>query len=110
MQELKIQEILEVLDLPKEKQWKWCIDNLLRWDCDDGWYYGLEPICSLADLAFIMRDEAIKLDSFNWDRAVLKICIKCAPNVLYSCWWDLYTQPIHWVLAALIARILGKTT
>jgi len=59
---------------------------------------------SLANLAFIMRDEAVKkditkyIDAENMVKAYVLIMTRYALN------WSYDAQPIHWIIAALVAQ------
>ncbi len=57
---------------------------------------------SLADLAFRLRDEAIEdKGDMAWHKATLKICGYMRES---SIWFKNYGQPIHWILAAMLAK------
>jgi len=74
------------------------------------------PRVSLADLAFRLRDEAIKLSPICFQQARAKIYYKVyyylkGESELVSkeflCtaeWWIEEAKPIHWIIAALIAK------
>ena len=96
MNQKKIDELLAVLDMPEEKQQMWLI-----------YKQRIEPTESLADLAFKLRDEVIKKykGQFNpidsWVRGIIKVCSKF-DWFLYD--WNILAQPIHWIIAALVAK------
>jgi len=105
----KIDELLAVLDLPKNEQ----INYLYRERGYDTDYDG-----SLADLAFRLRDEAgLKFpigakvvyeymehrDAGKWRNA----SIKASLEEWYCCQeWILYKPPIYFIIASLIAKEL----
>lgn len=94
-------ELLKVLDLPEEEQWPWL------W-AEGIWTKAEE---SLADLAFRLRDEAYSYcNSEVWELAVTKVA-----NRAFGDWlgydllnvqgtWICLAQPIHWIIAAVIAK------
>ena len=95
----KINELLSVLDMTEDEQFEWCAKcdllggTVLHTDRDSMY---------LADLAFRLRDEAI-VHSHRWDygrRSVSDYLDK--PLVM----WDEWSQPIHWIIASLIAKEL----
>lgn len=68
---------------------------------------------SLADLAFRLRDEAVENREFMW--ACAKVYNKAwkyklephevdAPTIAMWVWFANHAKPIHWIIAALIAK------
>ncbi len=120
----KTEELLAVLDLPEDEQLGF-LNNLRQnrqltisfygFHCQpDGkfrmsdWNRGL-----LADLAFRPRDEAVMLKSFQWTAAEvynkahhfgLKESETHAPTMMVWVWFATHAQPIHWIIASLIAK------
>lgn len=98
----KINELLAVLDLPKEEQYLWVTiwiaDNL-----PNAFQRGERCELSLADLAFRLRDAVVKKDRRDWDDAVVVVSNYCKQPIFL---WPHYSQPIHWIIAALIAKEL----
>ena len=87
-----IDELLAVLDMPEEEQEEWCRDKTMPYRWRE----------SLADLAFRLRDEAVvNQGEVAWHRAVVKVCDYMGKRIV---WFKGYAQPIHWVIAALIAK------
>lgn len=85
------QELLAVSDMSEESQIMW---SLVHTDMR-------EPE-SLADLAFRLRDEVVvNYGDLIWHKATLKICGYMGKN---SIWFKQYAKPIHWIIAALIAK------
>lgn len=109
----KIKELLAVLDMPEEEQWgswRWLFDHnyLPMRIC----YGDIEKIrMARADLAFRLRD---KTDRFNEGLE------EVFEHIMgYSTYKDMYywmcnlideceCKPIHWIIAALIAKELAK--
>ena len=105
------EEHLAVLDKTHEEQLKWCVDNA-----------GLDIVGeSLADLAFRLRDEVSEtkgnlMDIFNPTKltiayfdAFMDICdhykYPWSENQGDVYTWIVYNaKPIHWIIAALIAK------
>ncbi|MCJ7828764.1 MAG: hypothetical protein MUP81_03365 [Dehalococcoidia bacterium] len=118
MNQKKIDEIRAVLDLPAEEQWK-KLDEIFP---DDLHCCCSIPICiegrkDLADLAFRLRDEAVKIDKDKWLEACCEVigymeqrecCPTCHKEYSKKYWdWNKESQPIHWIIAALIAKVLN---
>lgn len=111
----EIDKLLAVLDMPEEEQIEFLKDELpdLRGDIING---GI----SLADLAFRLRDEAMPyccgggwLDIIRRITVYMEkyvVCDKCQQSKATKSWnWDIQAQPIHWIIASLIAKALqGK--
>jgi hypothetical protein len=105
----KIQELLSVLDMTEDKQWKWIVkrddiqklcDNQLDEDCHFRYKRRV-----LADLAFRKRDEAVKKYGLKyWLLASQRVADKAF--IVYK--WKWCSQPIHWIIAALIAKVLSE--
>ena len=115
----KIQELLSVLDMTEEEQYEWVsqyckdnyIDNEITISHPNLGFDDYEIECSLADLAFRMRDEADKarltLARIEVFKAIKEpVHFEEAKYLEY--WWNSYAQPIHWIIAALIAKELEK--
>lgn len=101
-----VEKLLKTLDMPEKEQWKW-LDKKFPGDlhgCSKD-YICEEGRKDLADLAFRLRDEGrdvsetytAMLDVQNY---VQKDCVRAMD---YR-WWALHTKPIHWIIAALIAK------
>lgn len=101
----KTEELLAVLDLTRQEQWEWLEAKFSETDdlhCCLG-----TPICftgeqDLANLAFRLRDEMFSSAKGKaaWCRGC-RIVIKAANN---SDEFPVWSQPIHWIIAALIAK------
>lgn len=101
-------ELLAVLDMSEEGQWRWLTDP----DREDFW-----PHISifierrewyLADLAFRLRDEVKYIHRCSFVRAVLLVFShyfkkKPQDDTLWR-WFSREANPIHWIIAALIAK------
>ena len=108
--EEKIQELLSVLDMSEDEQWHFLVHK-------DNGYISTKTQeelsskkISLADLAFRTRDEAGKNDAVYWEQAIYRVYKKSAhrdyDNIF--CWFTEFAQPIHWIIAALIAALIAK--
>lgn len=88
------QELLAVLDLPEEKHEYWCLVNA-----------DMRGVESLADMAFRLRDEAVKQNRGNdWQKAKVCVWLHLGRTMI----WDNYAKPIHFIIAALIAKQMAK--
>jgi hypothetical protein len=104
----KIKELLSILDLTGDEQETWVYKNILKYEAGGlGHNYKGFPIHTLADLAFRMRDETVKS---YWGSARVRV-FRAIKDVAHfgaakylEQWWDRYAQPIHWIIAALIAK------
>lgn len=124
----KTEELLAVLDLPKEEQFDWLFkrgivdDSIARSQVTDKIVPHWCDI-ELADLAFRLRDEvvavdgnAVKLNLGMWyvyrrvqyqdHRFDYPPC--GTEQGLASGWFAYYAKPIHWILASLIAKELSN--
>lgn len=110
----KVDELLAVLDMPKDKQvdWLWT-HGVIRLES------GTNRPLSLADLAFWMRDETIANDDKSeidcwWCEASYEVYLhiigeeneKDAEGL--DTWFSMRAQPIHFIIASLIAKLLAK--
>lgn len=123
----KIDELLAVLDLPEEEQSVWLFDRFatsfmkkmqevgdrLKWE-ENEWRSTKQDAMSnqVADLAFRLRDEIGEgrmFDDLNCEEAVYKYRVKenYRPE-MFTSWWICHSKPIHWIIAALIAKELAK--
>lgn len=100
----KTKELLAVLDMSKEDQSLWLI-----------YHEGIEPTESLADLAFRLRDEAVRINQWIYSEVIRDICRKTNSPKADNCscfdaamWAEIEAQPIVWIIAALIAKELSK--
>lgn len=110
----KTEELLAVLDLPENEQWNWLVKNNIG-----GLAVG--EVAHLADLAFRLRDEAA-IDWTNYCEAMTTIWAywckstwadrktkgEDKKHIKYRKFWMLHSQPIHWIIAALIAKELKR--
>lgn len=131
----KIKELLAVLDLPKEGLDSW-LKTTFQVGIAKNKLPHYMSICStsvnLADLAFRLRDEAVETSSeYGKDFETVAIALqnyvlhpppspqlgKTFQDYLYavrassmwvdnSKWWLRRAKPIHWIIAALIAKEL----
>lgn len=105
----KIKSFLAVLDLSEYAQREWV-----------GQRYGTVfdigvRRTSLADLAFSMRDEVAKKRSYHayWLQAI-NIVMEDMSKIFginyknITNWWNCYSQPIHWIIVAKVAKELAK--
>ena len=106
------QKLLTVLDLPNaEQQIKALYDfgyteYFVKLACGDGIKYECRT-GSLADLAFRLRDEVLnsKNGTIKWVDGMFDVYMKMTGSKLLN-WKRGYIEakPIHWVIAALIAK------
>lgn len=104
----KIEELLSVLDMPEDEQKKWVDNNNLckEYKIRHGTAVIVE---SLADVAFRLRDKTIAQHGINiWLQSQNHVRVQCAKNTYYESWWDIFAQPIHFIIAAKIAEVLGE--
>lgn len=130
----KTKELLSVLDLSEEEQYRWVDTNVEQ----EGWEAPISKSFvsteSIADLAFRLRDEVKDLPDFVFSKAWHLIVAKCmykynwgdkewkqnfeeftgsrdaVPNSTdreIFALWD--SKPIHWIVTALIAKELEKS-
>ena len=99
-------DYLKLLDMTEQEQRKWLVlhhilkykqpqPNQIRWE-------------SLADLAFRLRDEAVQL-CISWEKAKEDVWVyvchkKPDVEISYIGFWTNLAKPIHWIVAALIAK------
>ena len=96
------QELLAVLDMSEDEQFKWLMDN----DIVTSEYVKCSRHLILADLAFRLRDE-VNNGKMHEAMYLVQQNVKDAPDVLdyATAFWGLYhAKPIHWIIAALIAK------
>jgi hypothetical protein len=96
----KIKELLAVLDWSKDEQWEWLEEK-----------YGAGGFHSFPTLAFRLRDEFLENNNHhNWEFGLTKVWkseqLKGSIFVDVNQWANKYALPIHWIIAALIAKEL----
>lgn len=101
----KTEELLKVLDLPKGEQQIW-------WENQTGLGSIIE--CSIPKAAFRLRDEVInndlKNETDNWCESSYEVFLyvigeeneRDEPGL--DTWFTMYSKPIHWIIAVLIAK------
>ena len=111
----EIEKLLKVLDLSEKKQHEWLINNSLIES-----KYGRFPwSVVLADLAFRLRDEVINEDVKSsidcwWCEASYEVYLYVIgeenekDEIGLDTWFSMRAKPIHWIIAALIAKELSK--
>jgi hypothetical protein len=88
------EERLKVLDMNEDEQVDWLWDRNI-----------LKPNESLADLAFRLRDEAVKKDWMYWEIACCQVWQATPHKYNYNPGrFGSRAKPIHWIIAALIAK------
>ena len=107
---MKVENLLKVLDMDNVKQFQWLLnkniacDNLVRSQVTNK----IVPHWikfELGHLAFRMRNQG--LQSPYWQRALLDVHQKVeGPHnrTMNYGFWFLRAEPIHWIIAALIAN------
>ena len=97
----EIKKLLAVLDMPDSQQRLWLFTHIGKDTSDDR---------DLSDLAFRLRDEVCGRDSFMTGMA--QVYNKCSDvfDDAVDCflWFIVNAQPIHWIIASLIAKELEK--
>ncbi len=98
-----VNELLKVLDMPKDspEQYGWLLSTIRE-----------HKACCPADLAFRLRDELVRLtpysDRYAWNNVLEKVYQHVKKNReegTDKAGWGLdWSQPIHWIIAALIAK------
>jgi hypothetical protein len=107
-----MKDLLKVLDMSEDEQ-LFFLHNLWQ-NRQLPQYYGFHPIDDkfpmsdwnrqlLADLAFRLRDEAIEKD-LDWDDTLILVWEKLGRPMKYQAFCKYYAKPIHWIIAALIAK------
>jgi hypothetical protein len=84
--------------MSEDEQLLWCAENA-----------GFDMLdATLADLAFRLRDEAVGYNRNRWIDA-LRTVWKYSHNYRTSKqFWMIESKPIHWIIAALIAKPKDK--
>ena len=99
-------DLLKVLDMSEAEQWKWLWEN--RQLTHIGWNMTATRNMILADLAFRLRDEAWgETGEGEWGSGVGKVMVYVHPvpnKEQLQEWWCCCSKPIHWIIAALIAK------
>lgn len=95
-------ELLAVLAMPEKKQRAWLLAN---------YFHQRMPRESTAELTFRLRDEAMSNHKFY--SAMLDVHQEVEGSADRSqdyVFWAMRARPIHWVIAALLAKQLWKDT
>lgn len=107
MDNAKIEKLLKILNLSEESQKIWLVAaGIMKISEGEKGETILEE--SLADLAFRLRD---KLDSSRYGLRSLELVksrVDSGEEISFWTWWIFEAQPIHWIIAALIAQELAK--
>lgn len=102
----KTEELLKVLDLPEDDQFAEVLVHISpagEVTCsNDQYYYKGRMFWTLADLAFRLRDEAFL--SIKGGAAWCQGCRIVIQAVNNSDEFPVWSKPIHWIIAALIAK------
>lgn len=110
----RIKELLAVLGVSEDEQWGFlCSQKRIQEICGNQ----LDVFCQkkykrrvLADLAFRLRDETVYLRKIEivFEHCEGKIRNHRNPSQKYFIWWIEQAKPIHWIIAALIAKELSR--
>ena len=86
--------LLKVLDMSEDspEQYGWLLSTIRE-----------HKACCPADLAFRLRDEA-GVRFYTAMRIIYDVITNDSNPDGFSIWWMLNTKPIHWIIAALIAK------
>ena len=103
------QELLAVLDMSEDEQQIWLIKKEVMVGAVLQCKGGSELPCpseSLADLAFRLRDEVVAKSHADFHEAIYDIMVKVEGNDNWATafWGECIAKPIHWIIAALIAK------
>ncbi len=101
------EELLKVLDMSEEEQTSWlCSYIYCNKKGEDYWYNFLNRHISLADLAFRLRDEAVKSSHVDFHEAIYDVMMKVEGHDSWATafWGECIAKPIHWIIAALIVK------
>ena len=102
-------DLLKVLDMSYEEQQIWLIKKEVMvgavLQCKGGGELPC-PSESFADLAFRIRDEVCKNNHADFHEAIYDIMIKVEGDDKWATafWGECIAKPIHWIIAALIAK------
>lgn len=123
----KIKELLAVLDLPEEEQWDWLYSHREEYGFELDWINRAVPSAykqvmlatirrSLADLAFKLRDEAVKENWGSWVYCVDTVFAYVKPKGYEGkdtnslVWLATEGKPIHIIIAVLIAKEIANAS
>lgn len=100
--------ILELLDMTEEEQ-QGQIINWAYMNMDSAKYHAFVSKMpeSLADLAFRLRDEILNSENgtIKWVAGMFDVYMKMTGSKLLNWKWGyIKAKPIHWIIAALIAK------
>jgi len=116
MSQHEIEKLLSVLDMSEESdifgfsdQMYWVGKNVVT-DLEDHQSF-LKGYISLADLAFDLRNEVSKNNSKSLHTGMMYVYNHAnkdqdSSEEKFYTWWLEYAQPIHWIIASLIAKNL----
>jgi len=109
-------DLLKVLDISEDEQFEY-LENTgiidLNKTCfykDYGNTYTIDKKGTLADLSFRLRDKVVKNIDISlevWAKALRKVFLtefKGGSEITMLSWYVNCAKPIHWVIAALIAK------
>ena len=117
----EIMDVLEILDMTEEEQCRYLAKLFQKRYFDtDKWpeWYGICDILIhntfpgrkviLADLAFRLRNEAVKRDITKYIDAenIVKAYVLTKTRIAIN--WSYDSQPIHWIVASIKAKELAK--
>ena len=94
----RIKELLAVLDMPEgsPEQYGWLLSTIRE-----------HKACCPADLSFRLRDEVLSSENGmrQWICGMFDVYMKATKNKLLNWKWGyVKAKPIHWIIAALIAK------
>ncbi len=110
-------DLLKVLDMSEEEQVSWLCNYIYHHEKGaDYWHNFLNRHISLADLAFRLRDDLVKQAPYSmryaWENALEEVYQyekELNKEGTDKAGWGLdWSQPIHWIIAALIAKNKNK--
>ena len=92
------EKILAVLDMSEVEQKSWCWVNIEN----EQYYTSRKRDINLADLAFRLRDEAVKSNHADFHEAIYDVMMKVEGCEKWATafWGECIAKPIHWIIAA----------
>lgn len=105
-------DLLKVLDMSEEEQIEWVEDNceMEGYECEmEGYEAPISKLFviteSFADFAFRLRNEAVENDHTAFHNSIYVVQHHLKQDDWATAFWgEVFAQPIHWIIAALIAK------
>jgi len=101
-------DLLKVLDMSEDEQYYWVCQFHAKYHFKISLFPDNheEMRKELADLAFRLRDEAVAKNHADFHNAIYNIMVKVEGDNKWATafWGECLAKPIHWIIAALIAK------